>query len=109
MAQQIVVSIQPIERTVEPRLAEISELLNRMNLFSEALARRAFEIFEGRGGQHRCDLDDWLRAEKELFHTAHLDVADLGQSTKKTSRRPAIASEAISPAAPDPYNSALLI
>ena len=35
-----------------PSLAEIRE--------------RAFEIHIERGGIHGCDLDDWLRAEREL-------------------------------------------
>ena len=30
------------------------------------IARRAFELFCARGCQHGSDLDDWLRAEREL-------------------------------------------
>lgn len=30
------------------------------------IARRAYEIFERRGGAHGADLDDWLQAEQEL-------------------------------------------
>jgi|tagenome__1003787_1003787.scaffolds.fasta_scaffold20489986_2 hypothetical protein len=34
---------------------------------SEAeIARRAFEVYRARGGQHGRDLDDWLQAEREL-------------------------------------------
>jgi hypothetical protein len=32
----------------------------------ERIARRAHEIYEARGGQHGRDLDDWLRAEREI-------------------------------------------
>jgi len=32
----------------------------------EEVRRRAFEIHIERGGIHGCDLDDWLRAEREL-------------------------------------------
>ena len=31
------------------------------------IARRAFELYCARGGQHGQDLDDWLRAERELI------------------------------------------
>ncbi|HET6204326.1 MAG TPA: DUF2934 domain-containing protein [Planctomycetota bacterium] len=31
-----------------------------------AIARRAYEIFLSRGGGHGSDLEDWLRAEREL-------------------------------------------
>jgi len=32
----------------------------------DEIARRAYEIFEQRGREHGHDLDDWLRAEREL-------------------------------------------
>lgn len=33
---------------------------------AEEIRKRAFEIHLERGGIHGCDLDDWLRAEREL-------------------------------------------
>jgi hypothetical protein len=30
------------------------------------IARRAYELYEERGGEHGHDVDDWLRAEREL-------------------------------------------
>lgn len=32
----------------------------------DAVARRAYEIFQNRGGDHGADLDDWLEAERQL-------------------------------------------
>jgi hypothetical protein len=32
----------------------------------EEVARRAYEIYQRRGGYHGGDLDDWLAAEREL-------------------------------------------
>ena len=32
----------------------------------DAIARRAYEIFQKRGGNHGADLDDWLEAERQL-------------------------------------------
>lgn len=32
----------------------------------QAIAARAFEIFQERGGAHGRDFDDWLAAEREL-------------------------------------------
>jgi hypothetical protein len=32
----------------------------------ETIARRAYELFLARGSEHGRDLDDWLRAEREL-------------------------------------------
>ena len=33
---------------------------------SEAIARRAYEIYQNRGGYDGSDLDDWLEAERQL-------------------------------------------
>jgi Protein of unknown function (DUF2934) len=30
------------------------------------IARRAHEIYKARGGEHGRDLDDWLRAERDI-------------------------------------------
>lgn len=32
----------------------------------EEIARRAYEIYQSRGGMHGADLDDWLEAERQL-------------------------------------------
>ena len=32
----------------------------------DAVARRAYEIYQNRGGTDGADLDDWLEAEREL-------------------------------------------
>ena len=32
----------------------------------EDIARRAYQLFEDRGGEHGDDLKDWLQAEREL-------------------------------------------
>ena len=33
---------------------------------AEAVARRAHELFQARGGMHGHDMDDWLEAERQL-------------------------------------------
>ena len=32
----------------------------------DAVARKAYEIYQNRGGDHGADLDDWLEAERQL-------------------------------------------
>jgi len=51
-------------------------LLNRMQGVNEAIARRAYELFEHRGRQPGRDLDDWLQAESELLHSCRHDVRE---------------------------------
>jgi len=37
---------------------------------SASVTQRAYELFLARGREHGCDLDDWLRAERELTPTS---------------------------------------
>ena len=39
------------------------------------IARRAYELYLQRGGEHGGDLDDWLRAERELRGATTLTAA----------------------------------
>ena len=36
----------------------------------DAIARRAYELYQARGCADGCDLDDWLQAEHELRASA---------------------------------------
>lgn len=42
----------------------------RQELEREWIARRAYEVYLARGGEHGHDLEDWLQAERELRNTA---------------------------------------
>ena len=48
----------------------------------EKIAQRAYEIFKSRGGKPGKDLDDWLRAEKELAGNRIEAVSFQGQPKK---------------------------
>lgn len=37
-----------------------------MQSIQEQVAKRAFELFEARGGQHGYHIQDWLQAEQEV-------------------------------------------
>jgi HSP20 family protein len=38
------------------------------------LARRAYELFEGRGRQHGYHLEDWLHAESEFLNPVRVEI-----------------------------------
>ena len=44
-------------------------------LTTEAIAARAFALYEERGCQHGHDLDNWLQAERELQQTVGSSAA----------------------------------
>jgi hypothetical protein len=41
-------------------------MVERIELSKEAIAQRAYELFLQRGGEQGKDVEDWVRAEKEL-------------------------------------------
>jgi DUF2934 family protein len=51
-------------------------LLNRKTEIDVMIARRAFELFEGRGGGHGHDVDDWITAELELLRPYRHDLKE---------------------------------
>jgi hypothetical protein len=56
--------------TNEPKPARTSRkgaaMADGPNNDPDSIARRAYEIYQNRGGSHGADLDDWLEAEREL-------------------------------------------
>jgi hypothetical protein len=46
--------------------AEIERSQPAVSIPTEDISRRAYELFLERGGAHGADIDDWLRAEREL-------------------------------------------
>ena len=58
------------------RLTRPEEMLDQVRTTFDTIARRAFEIFERNGGQFGRDLENWFEAESELFHPAHIEIAE---------------------------------
>jgi len=73
-------SAQPEKEAVPVLSLPGSDLFDRVRELSNAIAHRAFELFDGRGRVPGHDLEDWLRAESELLHPVHLDLAESGDA-----------------------------
>ena len=54
---------------------------------ADAVARRAYEIYQNRGGNHGADLDDWLEAERQLRRGASDVTGPTGSEPAKPRRR----------------------
>jgi hypothetical protein len=48
---------------------------------TEAIAERAYELFLERGAEPGHDLDDWLRAEREILDEARAHVNAIKRET----------------------------
>jgi len=80
MSNKAAAAVQPAKEGAAVRALPPSDLFERMQETYNAIARRAFEAFEGRGRADGHDLEDWFRAESELLHPLHLDVAETDQT-----------------------------
>ena len=48
------------------------------------IAKRAYELFQARGGQHGYHIDDWLQAEKEIVTATAAHVRQTKPTLKAT-------------------------
>ena len=62
----------------------------------DAIARRAYELYEARGGEPGRDLEDWLKAERELEAILRADVSER-RAAAPTSPNDAASSDAPRP------------
>jgi HSP20 family molecular chaperone IbpA len=68
----------PMVRRVEtePVQHDSKEMFRQYSQIYDAIALRAFEIFESNGSSPGHDLEDWLRAESELLQPVPLNVLE---------------------------------
>lgn len=64
----------PTELTVVPR--PLPDFLSKMAEMENRIARRAYELFASGGFTDGHDLDDWFRAESELFGQMPVKVTE---------------------------------
>jgi HSP20 family protein len=70
--------------------------VDQMQALYDSIARRAFQIFEGKGSILGRDWDDWFQAEAEKLHPVHIEVVDAGDSLKVRAEVPGFAVEDLS-------------
>ena len=59
-----------------PIFAEPDKVFDQIREFSENVATRAYEFFDGRGRQFGHELEDWLRAEEQLMRRVPVEVRE---------------------------------
>ena len=74
MSPQSATAMQPAKGTAPLKQTSLTNIFDRIEEVHNSIARRAFEIFEGKGRWLGRELDDWLRAESELLHPVHLEL-----------------------------------
>ena len=61
-------------------ITPVENLIDRIGKTSQAITRRAYEIFEGNGRRFGHDLEDWFKAEMDMLHPVHVNIAEAEDS-----------------------------
>ena len=69
-----------VPQRAQPRIVGGEQLRGRGQEISDAVARRAYEIYEQRGRADGHQEDDWRQAESELVLPLMVTVADAGRN-----------------------------
>jgi len=70
-----------VKRAEEPtKVIKFTSLFDQMEETFNALARRAYEIFDGNGRILGRELDNWLQAERELLHPVALNITETDEA-----------------------------
>ena len=67
-------------RVPSVRFGDLESLPAKIQALNEAIACRAFEIFESHGLVHGRDAEDWIQAEAELFHPFHMELQETNEA-----------------------------
>ena len=78
-----------------PKLVRPESHLDRLGQLQEAIACRAYELFEDRGCEHGQDQADWLRAESEILRPVPVKVSVDEQSLIVQAELPGFNAEEI--------------
>ena len=65
-----------MSRTEVIRIRRPESVADDIARLNGEIMRRAYEIFEGRGGINGSDLDDWLSAERELVWKPAIELSE---------------------------------
>jgi len=76
MSPQAATAMQPAKVPVAVKQSATGDVFDRLQQIYGEIARRAFEIFDNNGRWLSNDLEDWFRAESELLHPVHLEIAE---------------------------------
>lgn len=67
-------AMKKVEETKTP--VKFGTRFDQVEATFNALARRAYEIFDGNGRKLGHDLEDWFQAERELLHPVKVNVTE---------------------------------
>ena len=95
MKNQVATEARATTKHVNPKLIKHQSHLDRLTELQEAIACRAYELFERRGCEHGQDQADWLRAESELLQSLSVEVREQEDRLAVEAQMPGFSAEQI--------------
>lgn len=89
---------RPQQQATSPvgvEIFQIETVLDQLRTISESIERRAYEMFEARGGQPGQELDDWLCAESELALPISVQLTELEDRLALRAELPEVSAQQI--------------
>ena len=80
MNPQAATAMQPTKGPVSIKQSAGGDIFDQMQQTYDAIARRAFEIFDNNGRWLGNELGDWFRAESELLQPVRLEMTESNDS-----------------------------
>lgn len=93
MTAQTATAMQPAKTSAVTKQAGTENVFDRFEQVYESIAKRAFEIFDNNGRWFGNELSDWLRAESELLHPVHLEIAETQEALTVRAEVPGFAAK----------------
>jgi HSP20 family protein len=86
-----------VQRAEERRvtITPVENLMDRIDKMSQAITRRAYEIFEENGRGFGHDLEDWFKAEMDMLHPVHVNIAEAEDSLEVKAEVPGFSEKEI--------------
>jgi len=95
MKNQVAAEARATTKQTNPKLIKPQNHLDRLTKLQEAIACRAYELFESRGCEHGQDQADWLRAESELLQPLSVEVREQEDRLAIEAQMPGFSAEQI--------------
>jgi HSP20 family protein len=95
MKNQIAAEARATTKQTNPKLINPQNHLDRLRELQEAIACRAYELFDNRGCEHGQDLADWLRAESEILQPLPIQVSEYEDRLAVEAELPGFSAEEV--------------
>ncbi len=79
--------------TIHP--VKFENLAEQVDRIFTMVAERAYEVFEGNGRTFGHDIEDWFKAEMELLHPVHVEIAQAAEELKVKAEVPGFSEKEI--------------